>query len=360
MNPTDFIGFCRALLGAVIMNRPMTTGLVVATVSVAWRASHGAPNTVRFLAVPPNIKFPQAERLGSHLWKIPQFLTEREVAHLRAIGEASTKMMKMSSSYESVEFRRPWERSSDPIANAIEDRIGNLSGIAANPKDSPLRLSVSRPWVHAQVDDGARSQLQNLHHDKIQAAERVLTCLLYLSDATSDGLRGGETLFPCARPASSVTPLCDRLERAFSEGDLFLSPPGGIHRSLNCFDAEAAAAASDLCAASHRGGSSSSSSSSSSSGGGGGGSGSGRDSSSSTGSSDTISHGDGLSEPAADDDGVVRVIPERGTALLFLHEAAEVGGGALTRSAWHGGCRVHAAAKWTMQQFKVLPSSASA
>ena len=303
------------------MNKPIITAALAAVMAVAvalaWRK-----HRMRFLAASPRVQFPQAELLAPHVWVIPNFLTESEVLHLRAIGASSTKMMQTSSSYESVEFRRPWEPSSDPIVNSIESRIGNLAGIPPNTRDSPLRLSVSRPWVHDPANDGKTHQLQNLHHDKLKAPERVLTTLLYLSDAPSDGLRGGDTIFPCAARPMHSSPLCDRLQRAFEEGDLFLSPPGGIHSSHDCFDASAAAAVSDLCADSHRS------------------------------SSNHGEAGDRVPDAAADHDGVVRVTPERGTALLFLHEAQA--GGVLTRSAWHGGCRVASGSKWTMQQFKAL------
>ena len=109
-------------------------------------------------------------------------------------------------------------------------------------------MAVNREWA-GELDNSSTNQLQNLHHDKLRAPERVVTVLIYLSDAAADGLSGGDTLFPCARTAMDAPPsaLCRRLERAYADGDLFLSPPNGIYKSIECFDTAAAGAASLLC-----------------------------------------------------------------------------------------------------------------
>ena len=253
--------------------------------------------------------------VNGHVWQIDEFLSPSEVEHLRSIGESSPTLMK-NSVYKSVEFRRPWEQSSDKVANLIEYRIGNLTGIAPNANDSPMKLAVSRAWH--QPDDGMTNQLQNLHHDKHQRPGRVVTVLIYLSDETTDGLLGGDTLFPCVRAAhSSTSQLCTRLESAFATGDLFLSPPTGIYDTIACFDTAAAEAASEMCRPQM---------------------------------SDDVE----VTSTAATEASVLRVTPMRGRALVFLQEAPELGGDTLTRM-WHGGCRVARGEKWTMQHFKELP-----
>ena len=251
----------------------------------------------------------QLDRTG-HIWHIDQFLTEEEVNHFRTIGAGSAKMMS-SASYGAVEFRRPWESSADQVALQVEDRISALTSIAPNRNDSPLRMAVNREWA-GELDNSSTNQLQNLHHDKLRAPERVVTVLIYLSDAAADGLSGGDTLFPCARTATDAPPsaLCRRLERAYADGDLFLSPPNGIYKSIECFDTAAAGAASLLCSVGGTG---------------------------------------------DEWDSMLRVSPARGSAVVFLQESTEPDAADLWHM-WHGGCRVTNGEKWTMQQFKALPT----
>ena len=154
-----------------------------------------------------------------------------------------------------------------------------------------------------------QSALQNLHHDQNERPRRAVTVLIYLSDAASDGLKGGATSYPCVhsrepRPphpaatssaanathsASSMrVRLCERLRNAFESGERFLST-SSLHEHIPCFDAEAASAASDDC----------------------------------------------LLPPSSAGGGWgLRVAPERGTALLFL-SADPTDGRALAETAWH-------------------------
>ena len=127
----------------------------------------------------------------------------------------------------------------------------------------------------------------------------------------SDGLEGGETVFPCVQPVGRSedaidVELCARLRRGFELGDRFLMPPepGGMQR--RSFDVRAAIAADEACAA---------------------------------------------SKPTG-----LRITPKRGAAVLFLNAAAsDDGSAAQLWQQWHGGCRVRAGVKWTMQQFKETP-----
>ena len=148
----------------------------------------------------------------------------------------------------------------------------------------------------------------------------MVTVVLYLSDA-SEGLVGGETLLPCVDAAEAtggrdrdgarygtapvgVAELCRRMRVAYAADQMFLSPVDGIHQDA-AFDADAAWAASSLC--------------------------------------------EGHAQPA----GVLRVAPRRGGALLFTSASPDDGAELPLR--WHGGCRVDAGAKWTMQAFREVP-----
>ena len=51
---------------------------------------------------------------------------------------------------------------------------------------------------------------------------------------------------------------------------------------------------------------------------------------------------------------MLRVEPVAGSALAFVHEESDKSAEALA-DMWHGGCRVTAGTKWTLQQFKELP-----
>jgi hypothetical protein len=144
-----------------------------------------------------------------------------------------------------------------------------------------------------------------------------VTILAYISDA-SDGLRGGETIFPCVRPrgapadpsasadASAAKELCKGLSAAFERGERFLSPPTTSDATdpVPCFDRRLAELASDLC------------------------------------------------EQRTRATQWLGIAPQRGTAVLFLSATrAEATPRALAHM-WHGGCRVRAGEKVTLQGFK--------
>ena len=235
-----------------------------------------------------------------HVLLLPNFLSDDEIVHLLRIAEADSRF---AGRYHSVEFFRPWEARSDEVTRRIETRIGKVTGIPPHEQDSPLRIAVSRSWA-----DGV-GHIRNLHHDTHERPRRVATVLMYLTDE-NDGLEGGETLFPCVQPAGRGDEaiddaLCARLRGGFELGERFLGPPQSVVEG-RCFDVRAASGASDACEASE----------------------------SQTG---------------------LRILPKRGTAVLFLSAANADGLGGVQQHLWrmwHGGCRVRSGVKWTMQQFK--------
>jgi hypothetical protein len=284
------------------------------------------------------------DRDGLLFW-IPSFLSADEVAHFRRLAaprfdaDARASHTALGRAYQSADLYRPWEARADELTRRVEARIGVLTGIESHEAEAPLSIHRTLPWVPSREDtlpEGTPREgtpmLQNLHHDVGHRPRRIATVLVYLSDAT-DGLAGGETVFPCLHPAdakdiaggSGVTrtrthasassdgdggELCPRLRDGFTRGHRFLSEPGGLHADIPSFDANAARAAADHCRS-----------------------------------------GD---EEGSQNRRGVRVEPLRGAALLFFPRAPSDGRD-LPEGMWHGSCRVRKGEKYTLQQFKEPP-----
>ena len=257
---------------------------------------------------------------SQRLFWVEDFLTEQEVNILRSVGAANPGAFEAEDRLDYATATLPRDNE---VTREIEERIASLSGIAVNEVDSPIHLAVTRTW------EPTRPNCFNLHHDTHKGfAERVATVLMFLSDGDADGLDGGDTIFPCLVPAGATAEerqrstepppdLCARLTDGFERGERFLRINSASHDKPS-FDAAASSAASDACAGPRSG-------------------------------------------PQSGGRGI-RVQPRRGAAIFFWSADVEDGspaaaGGDATPIAahpemWHGGCRVHAGAKWTAQQFK--------
>jgi hypothetical protein len=278
---------------------------------------------------PERFSAPTAADTAGRIYLLPGFLSDDEVRYFRAMGDAHPERFNAAEwgSYASVNL----PQSSDPEATltirTVETRIAALTGLAVSPHDSPLQLSVSRPW------DPSRGLVFNMHHDSNRKPRRVATVLMYLSDAESDELEGGETLFPCSTPADAVAgdtvgenELCARLVSGYARGERFLSIPNGYHPRIPCFDSEAAVLASAYC---HAG---------------------------LVGTDDPTPQAAPLHPPTTFTGGQrgLRILPKRGWAALFLSASPYADGAPAFPDMWHGGCRVQRGEKWTLQQFKEL------
>ena len=132
----------------------------------------------------------QLDRGMRHVWWLPDFLTEKEIDHLRGFAAKSPNR---SKAYESGDFGA---RVDDVLAG-IDDRVSNLTGIIDGVK---MRLTINRPW-----NKETKNQLQNLHHDRFKKPNRVVTLIAYLSDADSDGAKGLAPIRPpCCLPGCAL------------------------------------------------------------------------------------------------------------------------------------------------------------
>mmetsp|Transcript_30465 Transcript_30465/g.44498 ORF Transcript_30465/g.44498 Transcript_30465/m.44498 type:complete len:240 (-) Transcript_30465:652-1371(-) len=101
--------------------------------------------------------------------------------------------------YSTVFFAKEhYERSK--ALRAFEDRIARLTMVSHHADEAPAMFTRQIPGAAAGtfVQD---QKLRNVHHDKNQRENRVVTVLVYLSTAR-DG-DGGHTLFPCLPAAAS-------------------------------------------------------------------------------------------------------------------------------------------------------------
>jgi len=134
--------------------------------------------------------------------------------------------------YSTVFFAKEhYERSK--ALRAFEDRIARLTMVSHHADEAPAMFTRQIPGAAAGtfVQD---QKLRNVHHDKNQRENRVVTVLVYLSTAR-DG-DGGHTLFPCLPAAASGVrgvKLAKDLQRDFRR--LFDNGTRVIDQSLDKF-----------------------------------------------------------------------------------------------------------------------------
>ena len=273
--------------------------------------------------------------VAGRLFLLPNFLAEDEVLAFRSIAEINPSRFetKPPLHYAYAELPAHHESSANELTRAVEERIANVTGIPAHVGDSRLQMAVTRPWSEAL------GHIFNLHHDTNKAPRRAATVLIYLSDASSDRLEGGETIFPCLELDENhpmASDLCKRLGTAFAAGERFLRATSATHDGNPAFDTEAAEAASEECLRmpySHDS----------------------KDDIGGTGvATKHMSPGD-QAMAARGRTGGLHIRPLRGAALLFFSRRDDEEAH-LIPEMWHGGCRVRQGEKWTLQLFKELPA----
>eukprot|EP00960_Hanusia_phi_P065839 766228-Hanusia_phi.AAC.2 len=133
----------------------------------------------------------------SRIFKIEDFLSSPEVDEMIGLGQAELNAQHGNAwqhlPYGAVFFRYQKDRMARRLVE-IEDRIARVTMIQPHPDELPLMFTRQIPG--ATVGNVIPNQkLRNVHHDKNHRENRVVTVLIYLSDAR-DG-DGGHTIFPC-------------------------------------------------------------------------------------------------------------------------------------------------------------------
>ena len=308
----------------------------------------------------------RAERLDADgfAWRLPAFLSEDELTHIddvrrtqldfqsivsslprratylagaymAAAEQQNAEALRFSealraaanSSSHAASFRMQDQRASD-VQLVIEHRMAQVTGLPFRAVEQPIQFTETVRWDAAPSAESSYLPSGNIHHDLNNRPRRAVTLIIYLTgeaaepqDEEEEPPAGGETIFPCLRPADGGRAAgaaaddeheraCARLKRHFERGLRILTHPAshaaarmdqpGISVSSAALD-RVARHVSDAC-----------------------------------------------HDPAADER-MVRVRPVRGDALLFLSVAAN---GTELWQSWHAGCEVRRGAKRILQKFK--------
>lgn len=312
------------LLGSLIAKNPYT---LLATLAAAWLptpAPAARRNTSDFDSPECDFEGTPWHAFGAVplddgncVMLLPNFLSEAEVSYLRTIKGQLRELVEppRGERFQNAELVGPQARA-DPVLTAIEARIGNLTGVAPHVNDGALYMSVTRPWGN-RIYEGGGNRLQNLHHDTNTAPSRFATVLMYIHSDEHELLEGGYTLFPCVRPvgdraaglarAEVGEQACQRLVARVSESPVRILWPKMYNDS---FAPEVAEYTSALCNA----------------------------------------------EPLPA--GVLRVKPQRGSAIMFMSKVGSALDAQIAPHTWHGSCKVDAGEKLTLQRFKEPHGSA--
>ena len=244
-----------------------------------------------------------------------------------------------------------------PFAQAIERRIGAVTGYPPHPDEEPLnihriaavaaaplgRTAGARAEDHgraciaaAAAADGATAEtcglsVTSVHHDKVQKEYSSVTVLAYLADVDV----GGGTVWPCLMrydntsgtapaPASHHAQPAAACDAAFAmRGRWFDGTEAVAYQRFQKHRAAPAlhAALQDVLLASHYG---------------------------------CLFDGspEAPPQPAWIATGALRTTARKGDAIVFFHDHMDLTGDA---QAWHAGCVPRSGDKWTMQKFKELP-----
>ncbi|EKX31257.1 hypothetical protein GUITHDRAFT_166926 [Guillardia theta CCMP2712] len=141
----------------------------------------------------------------------------------------------------------------------LEDRIARTTMIRPHPDELPLMFTRQVSCAHAaqqQQIPGAivgnvvpNQRVRNVHHDKNQRENRVVTVLIYLSDSGEGD--GGHTIFPCLPAPAATTGAARRsfsskFKRLFLNGSRTLSGRGGREEEVKLL-----AACNEQCLLAH-------------------------------------------------------------------------------------------------------------
>ena len=134
----------------------------------------------------------------ARVFKVPNFLSDSEVDALLALGRGTLDdefglEWRTKHAYATTFFTKAHYQKSE-VLQAFEERVSRLTMVKGHAHEAPAMFTRQIPGAAAGsfIPDQA---LRNVHHDKNQRENRVVTVLVYLTTAR-DG-DGGHTLFPC-------------------------------------------------------------------------------------------------------------------------------------------------------------------
>ena len=137
---------------------------------------------------------------SGRVFTVENFLSDAEVDHIIEMGFGALTEMhggdewRAKHAYSNVLFLQKHYDNHRRTLNSIEERIARLTMIPPHPEEMNLMFTRQIPGVSpgGHLENQA---LRNVHHDKNTRENRVVTVLMYLSDAKKGD--GGHTLLPC-------------------------------------------------------------------------------------------------------------------------------------------------------------------
>jgi len=217
-----------------------------------------------------------------------------------------------------------WTPEQRELILKIETRLAEWTGCPAHPDETALVGTLTPPQKNEDAKSAVSSHL-GLHVDTNAAHWRYCTAIIYLS-SLSDGLRGGETVFPVALDPRREGPPSEAEERTIEAAGELLDM--GVDHTDKALDASQAVAADAARLA-------------------------------------QLAAQDLLARADCNDSGL-QVTPSQGSVCIFWTRQDD---GEIDRFSWHGGAPVHREPqsaqrilrpemlgwKWTLQKFKEVP-----
>lgn len=255
----------------------------------------------------------------------PNFLSLSECDFLKERA-LSDPMFDHSEEFNSI-YVTARESIEHPIISDIERRIAVVTQSPSHPDEEAM-------CIHRILESSLTSRnINELHHDKANKEFTSVTVLIYLDEVEG----GGETIWPCNSHDSSGVSFRQTCETVFNEGvrwhngqrtvttqaQHWVGQEGSSDSSTHGIEEQLAAMlqrGSDMCASREEAGASAS-------------------------GPREDWRGGGVQ-------GGLRVVPRKGSAVLFHHDQLNGKGDPW---AWHTGCEVRAGTKWTLQKFKETP-----
>ena len=134
----------------------------------------------------------------ARIFTVPDFVSDAEAEVLIEAGHSVLNRQhgeawKSRHAYSNV-FYEDEDYAAHPVLKVLEDRIARLTMVKNHANEPSMMFTRQIPGVSPGASMPSQA-FRNVHHDKNQRENRVVTVLVYLSNARADD--GGHTLFPC-------------------------------------------------------------------------------------------------------------------------------------------------------------------